>query len=1150
MKKTKKLSSLLLAVIMAVSALFIPGTSFASDYQASLAKAGFTPSYISALSKLHDKYPNWNFVPLVTNLSLDEAVSNERKKHSQQLIQKTDSNESKGYLCRCSDCYVNGNYIIREGSTWVSASETAVEYYMNPLNFLDEKYIFQFESTSYESAQSIDGIETIIKNTWMYNSYISYKDSNGNTQKYESQAYPNGVKYSQAILDAAKYSGLSAYYLASKIVQEVGGKSPTAAGASGTNSNYPGIYNYYNIGANTGAEGGLKWASSGADGFATNTSNVRLRSQPNTSSQIIATLPNNTNATLISTTEKQSDGYVWYYVNVNYNGKTLTGYIRSDLLGEQYGRPWTNPYRSIYNGAKYISNNFTSTQNTGYLQKFNVNPASSNRYGHEYMANVQAAASEASNTYKAYSSADLLSAAKTFYIPIYSGLDSEIGGFTVTGRGDGGKALWLDWYDVAGAAKYSIYDVTNGANTLKGTVTESEFKFTDLTPAWEYDIKVVAYSSSGTVLAQNTSYRICAACPPVSGVSATITGENELSVSWNSSVCHGYYVQWSTDSSFKSDLHGEWVSGSATTSHNITTDSIASRYFVRVRGWKTFQSNTVYGDFSEAAAATGLLPPSGFTVTGRGEGGTALWLDWNDVPGATQYEIYDVTNGASTLKGISDGESRFTFVNLNPAWEYDIKVVAIGADGITSNATCRICAACAPVQNFAATVKGTNEIEATWDYAVCHGYYIQWSTDPEFKNNVHGEWINNTFTENYTVTTDGTANNYYIRIRCWKNYDGGKIYSDFTNGIKANGMLPPTDFTVTGRGDGGKALWLDWSDVDGAVKYEVYDVTNGESTLKDTVTESEIKFGDLNPAWEYDVKVVAIDANGGTSNSTYRVCAACAPVENFIAFATDDYEITASWDYAVCHGYYIQWSTDSEFKNDVHGKWINNTFAEECTIETEESAQNYYVRIRCWKNYDNGKIYSDFTDAVKALEIIPTDSFAVTGRGDGGKALWLDWADAKDAVVYGIIDVTNDEYNAVGTATESNFTFTNLNPSWEYDVVIVGFDKDGNACAISDSYRFCAACPPVENFSATVTDNNTISATWDYAVCHGYYIQWSTDPEFKNNVHGEWINNTFTENYTVTTDGSAENYYVRIRCWKNYDGGKIYSDFTHPILPE
>ena len=200
-----------------------------------------------------------------------------------------------------------------------------------------------------------------------------------------------------------------------------------------------------------------------------------------------------------------------------------------------------------------------------------------------------------------------------------------------------------------------------------------------------------------------------------------------------------------------------------------------------------------------------------------------------------------------------------------------------------------------------------------------------------------------------------------MRIRCWKNYDGGKIFSDFTSGVKAGGMLPPTEFTVTGRGDGGKALWLDWSDVDGAVKYEVYDVTNNTNTLKDTVTKSEVKFIDLNPAWEYDIKVVAIDANGGTSSATYRICAACAPVENLVAVATGNNTISATWDYAVCHGYYIQWSTDPEFKSDLHGEWINDTFTENYAINTDGSAENYYVRIRCWKYYNDGKIFSDFS---------------------------------------------------------------------------------------------------------------------------------------------------------------------------------------------
>ncbi|MCD7796287.1 MAG: hypothetical protein LUG95_01290 [Clostridiales bacterium] len=55
--------------------------------------------------------------------------------------------------CSCSSCYVNSSYAVQEGSSWVSASETAVKYYMDPRNWLDEKHIFQFESTSYDGTQ-------------------------------------------------------------------------------------------------------------------------------------------------------------------------------------------------------------------------------------------------------------------------------------------------------------------------------------------------------------------------------------------------------------------------------------------------------------------------------------------------------------------------------------------------------------------------------------------------------------------------------------------------------------------------------------------------------------------------------------------------------------------------------------------------------------------------------------------------------------------------------------------------------------------------------------------------------------------------------------------------------------------------------------
>ena len=400
----KKTICFILSVIMCLSVL--PMTAFADDYESQLRQAGFTSKYIPALKVLHEKYPNWQFEAVQINLSLDDAVSQERKSHKQQLIQNISQNNGKGYYCDCSKCYVNGKYVVQEGKTWVSASETAVRYYMNPINFLDDRYIYQFETTDYEDYQTATGVEEILKGTWMHNSYID--------------GYSPRTKYSAAIMTAAQESGVSAYYLAAKIVQEVGGSAPTATGASGKNSTYPGIYNYYNIGAETGGLDGLKWASQKPPANnIVNTDNARLRDKPTTSgSSTVTRLPYGTAVTILDTVKGTHDGFMWYYVSVN----GYKGYIRSDLVGNIYNRPWTNPYSSIVNGAKWIANNFTETQNTGYFQKFNVHPASADRFSHEYMANVQAAASESGLKYKAYSNGDVLSQPMKFIIPVYTNI--------------------------------------------------------------------------------------------------------------------------------------------------------------------------------------------------------------------------------------------------------------------------------------------------------------------------------------------------------------------------------------------------------------------------------------------------------------------------------------------------------------------------------------------------------------------------------------------------------------------------------------------------------------------------------------------------------------------------------------------------------
>ncbi len=375
------------------------------DYRKQLIEAGFPESYLEPLTELHAKYPDWRFTPFITGLTWEEAVTGEHTPHNKQLVE---NNALSEYKCKCSAC----DGVFQESGWWVSASEYAVEHYLDPRNFLTEKYIFQFEDTTYTSTQTADGVEAILKGTWMYKSDITYLDASGTLKTYKKDG--KTVKYSAAVMNAAKASGMSAYYLASKIVQEVGGSSASAGGASGKVAPYKGIYNYYNIGAYTGALDGLEWAN----GYMCVKSQKTLYKTAATTTKLV-TLPSGTELYYVGTSGD------YYKVTAKVSSKSYTGFIKKTdaSLSTTYGRPWTDPYKSIYYGAKYINSSFSQYQYTGYLQKFNVNKASDNLYYHEYMGNIQAAASEAANTYYAYKDGNILSAAKNFSIPVFENMN-------------------------------------------------------------------------------------------------------------------------------------------------------------------------------------------------------------------------------------------------------------------------------------------------------------------------------------------------------------------------------------------------------------------------------------------------------------------------------------------------------------------------------------------------------------------------------------------------------------------------------------------------------------------------------------------------------------------------------------------------------
>lgn len=74
MKHCKRILEFLLSVLTALT-IFSCVSWAADDFEKSL--EGFPESYRVKLRELHTQFPNWRFVPLMTGLDWDEAVTME-----------------------------------------------------------------------------------------------------------------------------------------------------------------------------------------------------------------------------------------------------------------------------------------------------------------------------------------------------------------------------------------------------------------------------------------------------------------------------------------------------------------------------------------------------------------------------------------------------------------------------------------------------------------------------------------------------------------------------------------------------------------------------------------------------------------------------------------------------------------------------------------------------------------------------------------------------------------------------------------------------------------------------------------------------------------------------------------------------------------
>lgn len=421
-----------------------------ADFETYMTQQGFPDSYKPALRELHAQYPNWTFTALQTNLEWSEALKNEsvigRNLVASSSVSSWKSTETGAYD------WGTGTWPGFDGSSWVQASSDIIAYYMDPRNFLNDKYIYQFMKQSYDSSlHTKAGLQNMVSGTFL-SSTVSGGLSSGGSTGNSTSGSATGPGSSSSSGSNTGLSSPIASISDHKTDRVTSTSAPGSTGNGFSSNNADGeTAPVSSTEASTGSTGSTSTGNSSTGtsvsgpGSDTSSSSGTMADSTQTSSGVSyvdiimnAAAESGVNPYILASMILQEQGsqgsgrsisgtvsgYQGYYNFFNieaYQSGSMSAVERGLWWASQSGtylRPWNSIEKSIRGGSVYYGENYVKKgQDTLYLKKFNVQ--GSNLYKHQYMTNVQAAAAEGLTLSKITA---LASTTLEFSIPVYKNM--------------------------------------------------------------------------------------------------------------------------------------------------------------------------------------------------------------------------------------------------------------------------------------------------------------------------------------------------------------------------------------------------------------------------------------------------------------------------------------------------------------------------------------------------------------------------------------------------------------------------------------------------------------------------------------------------------------------------------------------------------
>ena len=414
-----------------------------ANFEAYLAQQGFPESYKAGLRTLHAQHPTWIFNAVQTGLDWNTAVASELQGTS-SLVETGSKSSWKSTDTGKFD-WTTSTWPGFDGATWVGASQKIVAYFMDPRNFLDDSYVFQFAVHDYNAElQTIDGLRSMLQGTFL-NGQVAIDAS---SPLYAAAVAAQGLSAATTPVSGQTVTNAG-----------IGTTTQTGSGESLLGYEGPGATSTANASSDTQTPAGTTTISAanvleGTDSMSTSvmpgTSGPGMGNTTMGTTNMMSGAVTVSYADILMEAAEQSKvspymlaamilqeqgskgtsgsisgatGYYNYFNVGAYAANGMTAVERGLWYAAQsgsYNRPWNTPEKAIVGGALFYAQNYLAAgQNTLYLKRFNVQ--GSNMFKHQYMTNTAGAAEEGKSLGKAYTDT-MRAGILVFNIPVYNGM--------------------------------------------------------------------------------------------------------------------------------------------------------------------------------------------------------------------------------------------------------------------------------------------------------------------------------------------------------------------------------------------------------------------------------------------------------------------------------------------------------------------------------------------------------------------------------------------------------------------------------------------------------------------------------------------------------------------------------------------------------